>query len=362
MVSSYYTLELPLVLSTFSISALFSTKHLPHPFNSVILHNSQHHVVSYSFLFITPFVTIFPFLFLLFSNISTAVSTVRATLDINHNSFMPCFISCRALNSRDGSPHTLLMWRNFTSRFAAVLMDQARKWSVWCSARLPNRNNVEEIHVSEQWLWLGFWDRHWQLWLVVLASLTVHLYAKKDARIAEYIIPLFLNRGVAIPECAVSGICDRITRCGIGLLCKKSRIGGWGNSTKGPYCTATELGCWRINVFVSERAEDTCIIVYIVPKCFPKVKLKTKMRLVPFIVIQHYSIFFFAMAFSMSAHLCKDSTAIWEVIRWISAVAELIVRSLLLSSRSWLQKRGGILPVKHSGTLGRGCFLCFVKT
>lgn len=64
-----------------------------------------------------------------------------------------------------------------------------------------------------------------------------------------------------------------------------------------------------MKLFAPESGADSCIIVYVVLKCFAKVTLRSKGRLVPVTLIEYSSIFFPAIAFAMSTHRYKDSTS-----------------------------------------------------
>lgn len=215
---------LTLVASVFSVSALLSGKQLPLPFTLVIILSAQHHLFHIPFFFHTLLCPSFPsFLFLL--NLSTAINTVRANIAINSDTFLLFFHIMESAELKARYP-TLpvdvkesILWfcscRNVPcSEVVRVMTDKAarRKQSLKKSTFLGSG----EAMLSEM-------DTK-QVWQVLPASLDARLYANMDVQTAEYIITRFCDRSVAVPGCVVSGICDRINRCGAGIQCRKSRF------------------------------------------------------------------------------------------------------------------------------------------
>lgn len=67
-------------------------------------------------------------------------------------------------------------------------------------------------------------------------------------------------------------------------------------------------GMLEKKVYTSETIADSWIINRTVLKCFLKVTLKSKGRLVPVISVQYSSFSFLSMAFAMSVHCSQDLT------------------------------------------------------
>lgn len=90
MVSSYCLSVIPLLLYAFSVSALFSTNHLPLSFASLILYSLQHIFIHMISVFCALLISCFP-IFSTFLNLFSYVHTAWVTLEIICNSFMRLF-------------------------------------------------------------------------------------------------------------------------------------------------------------------------------------------------------------------------------------------------------------------------------
>lgn len=70
------------------------------------------------------------------------------------------------------------------------------------------------------------------------------------------------------------------------------------------------------NMFINENIADGSIIVYLELNCAPEATCKLKVQLVVVILVSHYWILFFEMAFAMSAHCTEDSACTLSSDTW----------------------------------------------
>lgn len=103
----------------------------------------------------------FCFIYQLILHVSTAVSITRSILGINCDYFMPCSISYRVMNKREGSSQSVWKWWNSTSTFKSCPNGPCSELVRVMTGKALKRNHVPKgVHISGRWSCFVFWDRH----------------------------------------------------------------------------------------------------------------------------------------------------------------------------------------------------------